>query len=78
MAQITDFDQRQMLHEHRRSWLSFEYVVLFATLHVALTLICVALAFLADVRLLALIFWIGGSVAMIAAFVVRWTSATRR
>lgn len=77
MAQITDLDQRQMLREHRQSWLSFEYVMLFAVLHVALTLVCVALAFLGDAKLLALLLWVGGSVAMIAAFVVRWTSATR-
>lgn len=78
MAQITDLEQLQMLREHHRSWLGFEYVMLFAVLHVALTLVCVALAFLADAKLLALIIWVGGSMAMIAAFIARWTATTRR
>jgi hypothetical protein len=73
----TDFGEEQILRERRRSWLSFEYVMLFAALHIALTLVCIALAFLGGVKLLALLIWVGGSVAMIAAFVVRWTSSTR-
>lgn len=76
MAQSFDSSD-QDLHEHRRSWLSFEYMMVFAALHIALTLICVALAFLGGAQILALLLWVGGSVAMIAAFVVRWSAMTK-
>ncbi len=72
--QSAEFNEQEMIKEHRRSWMSFEYMMLFAALHVALTLACVALAFLGGVRLLALLFWIAGTVGMITTFVVRWSS----
>jgi hypothetical protein len=44
--------------------------VLFAILHIGLTLACLALAFLAHVPLISLVIWIGGTLAMIASFTV--------
>jgi hypothetical protein len=44
--------------------------VLFAILHIGLTLSCLALAFLARVPLIASVSWIGGTLAMIIAFAV--------
>jgi uncharacterized membrane protein (DUF485 family) len=58
------------LRAHRRTFDSFARLVLFAILHIGLTLAGLALAFLAHVPLISLVIWIGGTLAMIAAFVV--------
>jgi hypothetical protein len=42
--------------------------VLFAILHIVLVLACLALAFLGNVPMLALILGVGGTVALLAAF----------
>ncbi|UYN96128.1 MAG: hypothetical protein KIT25_04050 [Enhydrobacter sp.] len=76
MTDIANLAERQMIRERRRSYHSFEYLVLFATLHVTLTIASIALAFVGDARILALLLWVGGSVAMIAAFVFRWSRST--
>jgi hypothetical protein len=55
---------------HRRTFFAFERLVLFAALHVALTLTCLALAFIGHVPMIALVFWIGGTLAMIVGFAV--------
>jgi len=60
----------QEAHEHRRAYLTFERIVLFAIMHLALVLSCLALAFLGDVPLLAFLLGVGGTLALIAAFVV--------
>jgi hypothetical protein len=56
------------LRAHRRTFNSFARLVLFAILHIGLTLACLALAFLAHVPVISLVIWIGGTLAMIAAF----------
>ncbi|HSI00443.1 MAG TPA: hypothetical protein VLA02_07555 [Reyranella sp.] len=55
---------------HRRSFSAFERLVLFAALHVALTLACLALAFIGHLPVIALLFWIGGTLAMVVGFAV--------
>lgn len=56
------------LEEHQRAYFGFERLMLFAVLHIALTLACVALAFIGGVHVLAFLFWLGGTIAMFAGF----------
>jgi uncharacterized membrane protein len=58
------------MRQHRNSYLGFERMILFAVLHIALALVCLALAFLADIPVLAFLFFVGGSFVTIASFVV--------
>lgn len=69
---VVEFDSSatQELREHRRSFMTFERIVLFAIMHVALVLSCLALAFLGDVPLIAFLIGVGGTLALIAAFAV--------
>ncbi|MBS0540043.1 MAG: hypothetical protein JSR47_14855 [Proteobacteria bacterium] len=56
------------LEEHRRSFFAFERLVLFAALHIALTLSCAALGFIGGVHVLAMLFWLGGTLALVTGF----------
>jgi hypothetical protein len=56
------------LGEHMQSYFSFERLVLFAVLHVALTLSCVALAFIGHTPIIALLFWLGGTLLLLGGF----------
>ena len=69
---VVEFDPAatQELREHRRSFMTFERIVLFAIMHIALVLACLALAFLADVPWIGFLLGVGGTLALIAAFVV--------
>jgi hypothetical protein len=67
---VTDVDNAAELRAHRRSFASFERLVLFAAMHVALTLSCLALAFIGNVPVIALLLGLGGTVALITGFVV--------
>jgi hypothetical protein len=60
----------QELRDHLETFHAFGRLVLFATLHVGLVLACLALAFLGNAPVLALILGMGGTVAMIVGFVV--------
>lgn len=53
--------------EHLQSYFSFERLVLFAALHVAITLACVALAFIGHAPVIAVLLWLGGTIVLIAA-----------
>ena len=53
---------------HRDSYFSFERLVLFAAIHVALTLACLALAFVAHLPLIASLAWLGATVMLLAGF----------
>ena len=66
----------QELREHRQSFMTFERIVLFAVMHVALVLSCLALAFVGDIPLLAVLLGVGGTIALIAAFVVTASGRT--
>lgn len=69
-------DTRAMIRDHRRTFVAFERLVLFAALHIALSLVCVALAFVGHERLLALLLWTGGTLALIAAFAITGSYST--
>lgn len=62
------------MRAHLRSYMTFERRVLFALLHAALVLACLALAFLGDSPTIAFLFGAGGSLAIIAGFVTRGMS----
>ena len=71
MANATEtFTAATELRVHRRTFDSFARLVLFAILHIGLTLACLALAFLAHVPIISLVIWIGVTLTMIAAFTV--------
>jgi hypothetical protein len=59
------------MRAHRLSYMTFERLVLFSLLHIALVLACLALAFLGDLPVIAFLFGAGGSLAIIAGFVIR-------
>ena len=69
---VVDIDSASVteVRAHRRSFFAFERLVLFAALHVALTLACLALAFIGHIPVIALLSWIGGTLAMILGFTV--------
>jgi hypothetical protein len=69
---VVDYDSTatQELREHRRSYMTFERMVLFAAMHIALVLSCLALAFLGNVPLVAFLLGAGGTIALITAFVI--------
>jgi hypothetical protein len=52
--------------------------VLFAVLHITLTLACLALAFLAHIPVISLVVWIGGTIAMVAIFTVKANYSAER
>lgn len=64
--QFTDRD----LQAHQQTFHSFNKLVLFAILHIALVLSCLALAFLGNVPLLATLIGVGGTVALLAIFAI--------
>lgn len=56
---------RELEIEHRRSFSDFRHMVVFAALHVALTLACIALAFVGHAHWIALLTWIGGTLTLV-------------
>lgn len=60
----------QELREHQETFHSFSKLVLFAVLHIMLILVCVALAFLGHIPVLALLLGIGGTLALLIGFAV--------
>ena len=66
MSDIPASPTREEVTEHQRSFFTFERLVLFAVIHVALTLACLALAFLGHEHLLGLLFWLAGTVVLIS------------
>ena len=58
------------LRAHRRTFQSFGRLVLFAILHIGLTLACLALAFLAHIPVVSLAMWLAATVAMITVFAI--------
>ena len=60
----------QELPAHLQTFHSFNKLVLFAILHIALVLGCLALALLGHVPLLATLIGVGGTVALLAVFAI--------
>lgn len=67
-ANLTDADIGADLLTHKQTYATFNRLVLFSVLHIMLTLICLALAFLGHMPVLAILLGIGGTVALIAGF----------
>lgn len=63
---------------HLRTFIIFERLVLFATLHVVLVLTCLALAFLGHAPVLAVLLGVGGTIGLIAAFAIVGPGTTSR
>ncbi|MCX7364648.1 MAG: hypothetical protein NTV97_22810 [Alphaproteobacteria bacterium] len=68
MADIAE--TTEMVRDHRRTFVAFERLILFAVLHIVLSLACVALAFVGHEKLLAFLLWTGGTIAMIVGFAI--------
>ena len=56
------------LRDHVRTFHSFSKLVLFAILHIMLVLSCLALAFLGNAPLIALLAGVGGTVVLLGLF----------
>ena len=59
------------LRAHEESYVVFRRIVLFAIMHIAFTVVCLALAFLGDASVLAGILWVGGTLTMLSLCIVR-------
>jgi hypothetical protein len=59
---------QQDLQDHRKTFHAFSKLVLFSILHIGLVLVCLALAFLGDVPVLATLLGIGGTIALLVIF----------
>ncbi len=70
---VSNGDSNQEVREHVRSFVAFRHMVVFAALHIALTLACVALAFIGHIKLLAFLLWVAGTLSMIAVLAVHST-----
>lgn len=55
---------------HRRTFVAFERLVLFAAMHIALVLVSLALAFVGHIPALAFLLGVGGTIALITAFAI--------
>lgn len=58
----------QELREHQQTFHSFSKLVLFAVLHIMLVLVCMALAFLGHIPVLAVLLGLGGTLALLIGF----------
>ena len=74
---ITEVDTANTeVRAHQRAFITFERLVLFAAMHVALVLACLALAFLGHIPAIAVLLGVGGTVALIAAFAISGSQST--
>ena len=74
---ITEVDNANTeVRAHQRAFITFERLVLFAAMHVALVLACLALAFLGHIPAIAVLLGVGGTVALIAAFAIAGSQST--
>ena len=60
----------QDLSAHLQTFHGFSKLILFAILHIALVLGCLALAFLGNTPVVATLLGVGGTVALLAAFAI--------
>lgn len=74
---ITEVDTANTeVRAHQRTFITFERLVLFTAMHVALVLACLALAFLGHSPVIAVLLGVGGMVALIAAFAIAGSQST--
>jgi hypothetical protein len=67
-AAMADTLHDPQLRAHEQTFHSFSKLVLFAILHIMLVLSCLALAFLGNAPLIALLAGVGGTVVLLALF----------
>jgi hypothetical protein len=67
---IVDMNRQEEFLAHRKTFIGFERLVLFAAIHVALILVCLAMAFVGHMPTLAVILGVGGTLALIIFFAV--------
>jgi len=67
---VAEVDTNPEVRMHRRTFITFERLILFAVMHVALVLSSLALAFLGHIPVIAVLLGVGGTVALIAAFAI--------
>ncbi len=60
----------QEMRDHQEAFHGFTKLVLFAVLHIGLVLGCIALAFIANVPVLALLIGLGGTVALVMGLLI--------
>lgn len=58
------------LQAHQQTYDVFNKLVLFAVLHIVLVLVCMALGFLGNMPMLAVLLGLGGTAALIAGFAI--------
>lgn len=56
------------VHEHREAFHNFSKLILFSILHICLVLTCLALAFVGNIPVLALLIGLAGTFALGVAF----------
>ena len=61
------------LREHEQSYSVFRRIVLYAIMHIAFTVVCLALAFLGHLQMMSAVLWIAGTLAMLGAYIMRTT-----
>jgi hypothetical protein len=59
------------LRAHEESYVVFRRIVFYAIMHIAFTIVCLALAFLGDASAFAALLWIGGTLAMLSLYIAR-------
>ncbi len=76
---ITEIDTSPAaeLRAHQRTFHAFERLVLFASIHVALVLGALALAFFGHAPVIATLLGVGGTLVLIAAFAVTGSQVER-
>ena len=62
------------VREHEESYVVFRRIVLYAVMHIAFTVVCLALASLGHATVFAAIVWIAGTIAMLSMYVFRTSS----
>lgn len=65
------------LEDHRRSFSTFRHMVVFAALHIALTLACLALAFVGNAQLTGFLIWLAGTLVLAVAVMVHGSGRSR-
>lgn len=76
MAVIDAITPEEEVRNHRKTFMAFERLVMFAAMHIALVLVSLAIAFFGHAHVFAFLLGAGGTVALIAGFAI--TSPSRR
>jgi hypothetical protein len=67
---VMETDSAAEVRAHRRTFMTFERLVLFAVMHITLVLACLALGLIGHTPVIALLLGIGGTLALLVGFMV--------